>query len=180
MKNLTLHNLKEYSKIAGIYKISINDKIYIGSSKNLKHRLHTHLKTMRYKTHHNKTMQNLFNKYGEKSVFFEVLEIIADFNQLIVREKHYIDTLNPYINHILDPVQIIRDEIYRKRLSESQKEYYKYNDPINLKTVYQYDLQGNYLKEYKSITLAAKETSQEVSAISSVCRNQSYTANGYR
>jgi predicted GIY-YIG superfamily endonuclease len=43
MLNLTLENLKPYNQVSGIYKITINDKFYIGSSNNFYHRLKTHL-----------------------------------------------------------------------------------------------------------------------------------------
>lgn len=179
MEILNLKNIKPFNKISGIYKIKINDKIYIGSAINIKHRLKTHLGTLKTKTHHNRTMQNLFNKYGENEIYFEIVEQ-CDPTCRIEREKYFIDTLKPYINHILDPITLERDEVYKQRISESKKKYYETHDPVNIKTVCQYDLNGLFIAEFKSLTEAAKATSQEVSAICSVCNSRAYTAGSFR
>lgn len=181
MKQLTNENLKEVNKVSGIYKIVINKHFYIGSSRNISSRLKQHRNTLRAKKHHNRTFQRCFNKYGEENLYFECVEIVQDISQLIIREKYYIETLKPDINHILDPVDIKRDKIYRKRISESKKEYFKTHDQINIKEVHQYDLNGNYIATYKSISEAAKETGRiDCTDICAVCNNRVYTARGFR
>lgn len=179
MEKLTLQKIKVYKKVCGIYKIKIHDKEYIGSSKNIQHRLRQHLITLKQNKHHNHTMQNLYNKYGIDNIYFEVIEICLEENR-INREKYYIDSIKPYINHILDPENIIRDKEYKHRISISKKKYYETHSPVNIKMVYQYSLEGKYLQSYKSITDAARATNQDVTAICSVCNNRSYTAGGYR
>ena len=179
MNKLILENLIPHKNKCGIYKITINNKIYIGSSKNIKNRLNTHLKTLKNKTHHNHTMQNLYNKYGIDNIYFEVIETCLEENR-ISREKYYINSIKPYINHILDPENIIRDKEYKHRISISKKKYYETHSPVNIKMVYQYSLEGKYLQSYKSITDAAISTNQDTTAICSVCNNRSYTAGGYR
>ncbi|WIV10530.1 GIY-YIG nuclease family protein [Proteiniborus sp. MB09-C3] len=58
----------------GIYAILINDVIrYIGSSVNLESRKSNHLARLRKGTHH-KELQKLFDKYGEESFKFYVLD----------------------------------------------------------------------------------------------------------
>lgn len=81
---------------SGIYKITCLDNgiIYIGSSNNIQKRSAKHLRCMRKGDHCNPRMQNAFNKYGEKSFIFEVVEIVEDLNNLVVREQHYIDLYN--------------------------------------------------------------------------------------
>lgn len=182
MKNLNTENIKPFTKKIGIYKIKINNKIYIGSSVNVKNRLRVHLQTLKGKKHHNKTMQNLFNKYGENEIYFELVEE-CEKDILIDREKYYMNILKPYINHILDPVKLTRDDTFKKRISESKKEYYKTNDPVNIKVVYQYNLEGLYLNEYKSVTEAAKSITTEESAITAICaccNGRGYTAKGFK
>jgi group I intron endonuclease len=63
-------------KIAGIYKISCtqNNKYYYGSSVDILSRWHSHRKSLRKKLHHNKILQNVWNKYGEESFVFEIIE----------------------------------------------------------------------------------------------------------
>ena len=58
----------------GIYKITINDIIYIGKDFriDLSKRLKAHLRLLNKKTHYNIYMQNMFNKY--QSYNYEVLE----------------------------------------------------------------------------------------------------------
>lgn len=179
MEKLTLQKIKVYKKVCGIYKIKIHNKEYIGSSKNIQHRLRQHLTTLKQNKHHNHTMQNLYNKYGIDNIYFEVIEICLEENR-INREKYYIDSIKPYINHILDPENIIRDEEYKHRISISKKKYYETHSPVNIKMVYQYNLEGKYIQSYKSITDAARATNQDVTAICSVCNNRSYTAGRYR
>lgn len=50
---------------------------------------------------------------------------------------------------------------------------------ITPKTVIQYDLNGNFIKEYKTMFQAGKETGVDVRYISACCRNKQKTAKGY-
>jgi group I intron endonuclease len=61
---------------SGIYCIKniINNKVYIGSSINLNGREYKHFWMLKKNKHDNQFLQNSFNKYGEKSFVFEVLE----------------------------------------------------------------------------------------------------------
>ncbi len=83
----------------GIYKIinTSNNKIYIGSSSNLKKRKSNHFHYLKNNKHPNKHLQSSYNKYGNEYFIFEIIEecIIKD---LILKEQHYIDKLNPDYN----------------------------------------------------------------------------------
>lgn len=83
----------------GVYKISniINDKVYIGSSKNVHTRLRTHRRELKNNVHHSRYLQRAFNKYGAANFLFEVIEYIKDENNLIPREQDYIDLFLSYI-----------------------------------------------------------------------------------
>lgn len=61
---------------SGIYRITnlVTKKIYIGSSKNLKHRFYIHKYRLRKGNHSNPHLQSAWNLYGEDSFLFEVLE----------------------------------------------------------------------------------------------------------
>jgi len=85
---------------SGIYMIKClsNGCRYIGSSKNITGRFSTHKSLLRSNKHHNAHFQNIWNKYGEKSLEFSVLEIVENQEDLIVREQYWIDTLSPEIN----------------------------------------------------------------------------------
>lgn len=120
MEKLNTLTLKTALKSIGIYKIKINDKEYVGSSCNIGHRLKHHLWSLENLKHHNRTMQNLYNKYGKEEIYFTIVEECSD-DILIERETYYISTLNPYINHILNPQTLVRDDICKKRMSEAKK-----------------------------------------------------------
>jgi group I intron endonuclease len=52
-----------------------------------------HKRLLRLGTHDNARLQNAWNKYGEKSFVFSILECIDDRSYLIPREQYWIDTL---------------------------------------------------------------------------------------
>lgn len=172
MELLNKANIKSVLNQSGVYLIKISDKYYVGSSNNIGLRLRTHLSTLKNKTHHNQTMQNCWNKYGDAS--FSILEIT---NDCVGRERHYIEVLEPYMNHILDPVTLVRDETYRKRISESMKKHYENNDVWNKKEVHMYSLNGKYIRSFTSGTEAAEFIGNgDPSGIFQCCNGKAYTA----
>ena len=74
----------------GIYKLSINDYYYIGSSKNLGKRKTTHLSQLKNNKHHNIFLQRIYNKY-KSEINFEILELIEDENFLKKIEQEFLD-----------------------------------------------------------------------------------------
>lgn len=83
---------------SGIYKITniSNEKIYIGSAKNLKNRWSRHKNELRNNNHSNQYLQNSWNKYGEQSFEFTMLEIVDDINDLEDRENYYLNLMKSY------------------------------------------------------------------------------------
>lgn len=181
MEKLNTETLKTALKSVGIYKIKINDKEYIGSSCNIGHRLKHHLWSLENLKHHNRTMQNLYNKYGSENVYFTIVEQCSD-EVLIKREAFYINTLSPYINHILDPQNIVRDDVYKQRLSEAKKKAYANGlKPHNLQAVHKYSLEkGEYLESFESYTAAAKSiNAKSINSIKAVCSLKQTSAGGF-
>lgn len=84
-----------YKKIPGIYKIEClqTGKVYVGSAVSIKARWASHRSDLRGNRHPNKHLQNAWNKYGEQSFAFSVIEE-CEIEQLIDREQHWIDSLN--------------------------------------------------------------------------------------
>lgn len=80
--------------IVGIYKITCipNNKIYIGSSKNIKKRFFNHISSLKHGKHENAYLQHAFNKYGIDNFKFEVIEECL-LEELIQREQYWIDKL---------------------------------------------------------------------------------------
>ncbi len=88
-------NLNHFN-CSGIYIIrnTFNNKIYIGSAKNIKQRLHEHNSMLRRNKHHSKYLQNSYNKYNDRFIF-SILEQ-CEIDNLIIREQYW---LNYYISY---------------------------------------------------------------------------------
>lgn len=86
-------------RCAGIYKI-VNSKtgeFYVGSTKSFKRRWHSHLKLLREKKHHCKSLQESWNNHKESVFVFSILEVVST-SVLAEKEQYYIDTLLPTFN----------------------------------------------------------------------------------
>lgn len=73
----------------GIYKIIniVNNKFYIGSTVNTKRRRARHFSELRTNKHNNKYLQTAWNKYGESSFIFIVVEEVRNVSELLEAEN---------------------------------------------------------------------------------------------
>jgi group I intron endonuclease len=135
---------KELKEKSGIYCILniVNNKIYIGSSKNLQERLTNHKIMLKNNKHYNNILQNSYNKYGEHNFIYNILEF-CNIKDLIKKEQKFISNLDPYYNIIKNVTNL----------------------NITGKIIYQYDLNGNFLKKYDYIKHACKENDIHPSTI---------------
>lgn len=80
----------------GIYKITNtkNDKVYIGSSKNILNRWGNHIFNLVGGKHHSNEFQKDFEKYGVENFIFQVLKILDNKENLLIEEQHYINLYN--------------------------------------------------------------------------------------
>lgn len=158
MKNLFTEKLTYLKNKSGIYQIIINNHIYIGSSINLYDRLLNHKMRLKRNKHHNKFIQSCYNKY--KKCNFIILEE-CDKNILLLREKYWIDSLNPNLNFKLDPTT-------------------QNNCITTSKKVYQYDLNGKYINEYISVSEAARILKLNKNSISKCANNLNNVNKSYK
>lgn len=156
----------------GIYKIfnMLDNKFYIGSSKIcIYKRYKRHLWDLRNNNHHSKYLQNAFNKYGEENFKIELLE---EYNEtdILKKEQHYLDTLKPHYNICKvagNCTGRFVSEETKKKISKSlkgisnkhlfTKENIEKRAETIRKYILQYDLEGNFIKEWKGINVAAKK-----------------------
>jgi group I intron endonuclease len=84
-----------YTRISGIYKIecAASGKVYIGSAVSIRARWASHRSNLRNNRHSNRHLQNAWNKYGEISFVFSVVEL-CEITDLIPREQFWIDAFN--------------------------------------------------------------------------------------
>ena len=120
-------------KRAGIYQIKCrgNGKIYIGQTIDLDRRRYDHLRNLRRGTHHNHYLQRAFNKYGENSFEFSVLQECS-MEELDKAEKDWItkfDSTNPLIGYNLEsggnPGKEVREERKEKKRGKNNKMFGK-------------------------------------------------------
>ena len=138
MKKNLFENLEDLrgKNLCGIYKISIQDHIYIGSSVNIKKRLRRHKTLLRNNKHDNIYMQNAYNKYVKAD--YEIVEVVdksisnKDLRNL---EASYIKSLKADLN-LADPV-----------IGGNGKS----------KEIYQYTFEGEFVKKWVGAAKASRE-----------------------
>lgn len=90
------------TKIIGIYKISIKNHIYIGQSKDINKRLKDHLRDLKQGKHGNSFLQNVYEKYRDKTEFkikTEILHTISPDKDKENQTKTLSVLEQFYINH---------------------------------------------------------------------------------
>lgn len=165
----------------GIYRIknSINNKIYIGSTKNIEARWAKHRALLRHNKHQNAHLQNAWNKYGENAFIFEVIEE-CKIEDLINREQFFIDNLNPEYNQTAIAGKVEMTAERRDKLSKSVLKAYKEGRlEGTTKVIYQYDLRGNYLRSFESLKQAVELTKVDLSHLSEALNGKKNVVGGY-
>lgn len=145
----------------GIYLLMISDHKYVGSSKNLYKRLYDHYHLLSNNKHYNTFLQRSWNKYSGEFIYsiLEYCDNELPKKELLLKEKYYIKLLNADLNLKKDPTT-------EKRCITI------------IKPVYQFDLFGNFIKRWDSITDAAEFYGIDSSNITHVCNHcQAHTQN---
>lgn len=75
---------------SGVYciKNTVNGKIYVGISTNLKHRIKKHFHTLRRGNHHNSHLQKSADFYGLDCFTVEIVEFVEE-SDLLIKENYY-------------------------------------------------------------------------------------------
>lgn len=143
----------------GIYKFEnlINHKIYIGQTTNLEERYKKHIKNIE-DISHNEIFYKALRKYGIENFSYEILEQFdtLDENQLNLLEIFYI---NKYNSLVPNGYNMIPGGSNGSGIAKG-------------KIVLQYDLKGNFIKEYRSAHAAAENTNINYSSICACCREE--------
>lgn len=134
-------------KLCGVYKITnlINGKIYVGQSVDIERRWEQHKRIGQgqlngfYAKDGRRPLYRAINKYGVNSFKFEILELCSE-EMLYEREQYWIDLLHANTKNCTG--YNLNDGGAGNK-NNTQQRY-----------AYQYDLDGNYIGEYESITKA--------------------------
>lgn len=143
----------------GIYKITnlINNKIYIGQSVNIERRIGAHFNYAFSKgaKEYNTPIHNAIRLYGKENFKWEILKECTE-EELDDLEIYYIDLYNS------------TDRNIGYNLTTGGSGGHK----TNCRHVLQYDLDGNFIKEWDSIWEAAKELGFSKYSIAACCYGQ--------
>lgn len=207
----SLHSRKEMSLTGIYRIINlVNNKSYVGSAaKSFKRRLWEHCSDLRRNNHCNNYLQKAFNKYREENFVFTIIEYCPP-EQCVEREQYWLDYYQPFSTKGYNICKIAgttlgyrHNEVTIKKMKEIGK-----SKPINPKAiramqlsnkgkknpksakrasetfsipVIQLDLEGNFIKEWKSATEATKSfgLSKTDSNISACTRGKCKSARGY-
>lgn len=153
----------------GIYCIEnkVNNKKYIGLSHNIENRWKSHIRALNCNKHINSYLQSSWNKYGENSFDFYIIEQCAD-NVIKERERYYIslyNTLNrEYGYNQTSGGDGVKDLDFNcvEKISISETLY----------PVVQLDKMGNLVGEYRNCRVAAKAIKAKTENIRNCCNKR--------
>ena len=146
---------------SGVYKITcdINNHFYYGSSVNIKSRFQNHINKLRTQKHRNKRLQRIYNKYGENSLFFEIVEY-CNIEMVLEYEQKYINKHfeNPncinFCKHAKAPMAgLTFSDDHKRKISESQirNKYIFHYSNGDIKTFNSLRNAGDFFKTKPSI-----------------------------
>lgn len=158
--------LKASGSISGIYSITntVNNKQYVGQTSDIDGRWKRHRFDLKHHYHSNKHLQSAWDKYGESSFIFAVLEV-CPLEQLDDKEEYWIKRLNSFHGG------------YNLSECGSGCRGYKHND-VELKKmrmvqhpqpVFQIAQNGFVIAEWESASQAAKQLSLSLCGIKACC-----------
>jgi group I intron endonuclease len=154
-----------------IYSIkSIKHNLYyIGKTCDPNFRKYNHFRDLKNNNHCNKHLQRVYNKYGKENLVFTILKKLDCCTKKIINQveiaciKEYDSYHNGY------------------NLTEGGDGGRTYTGNIHPreKKVYQYDMKGVYVKQWKNARLVFKKLGFNWSKISAVCRGSRKSAYNY-
>ncbi len=166
----------------GIYGIKniISNKIYIGKGKSISSRFASHKYALRNNKHVNPHLQNSWNKHTEENFNFFIIERCAIEN-LCEKEEYWINFFNSIndefgfnlmkpgrenYSHSKETIEKMSRVKKGKKITEEHCE----NIKLSLyKPVLQYDLDGNFIKEWLGASQIRDVLGYNQSNITGVC-----------
>lgn len=125
----------------GIYKLTnnINDKVYIGQSKDTDMRFESHMNMLWNRNHHSYKLQKFYNDNPGVKIGCECLEEVENEKYLLAREKYYIDLYDSCNNgfNVINPKDYDSENNKYTKFENAKDEFKyladKYKDNLILK-----------------------------------------------
>ncbi len=155
--------MRKIERISGIYKITNknNGKFYIGSSSKINERWTDHKYLLNSNRHHSKHLQRAWNKYGEDSFVFEVIEECSP-DKILEKEQEYLNVLlkadlflTKESNYFIEQGYNINPIVSGMRINVSEESIRKMLTTKDV-AIYCIDIYGKILAEYLSVGCASK------------------------
>jgi len=225
----------------GIYILTnkVNKKVYIGASVDIYKRIKQHKKLLKYKCHHNETLQLDYIRYDKSAFIFNILELCEE-SDLYSREIYWIEEFKSYIdkegynktkggqgnrcnddtrnkiskalkghkhsretkikiglnskartqgknNPFYGKKHSIRTRNYLSKINTGkkysketrEKQSKSYNRSDHVKAITQYNITGDFVREWDAIIDASRELNIERRNINACCKNKRKSAGGY-
>lgn len=176
----------QYQFVSGIYYIknTITNMYYIGSSKNIGHRLSKHFSNLRKDKHPNIKLTNDYKKYGQDSFIFGILE--KTDRDLLIKERDYQLKYNENELYNLQIKDTCRSEAQIYAAKHSSKESHKtpeYREKMRLiksNRVARIDKKTlEILEIYENVSIAGIKCYLSNSTIMGACNGSKPQAGGY-
>jgi hypothetical protein len=159
--------MEEVVKIYGLYDPINNETFYVGKTINpLNVRLHNHIAKKNGNKQKERTINNIIIK-GKRPLIWEICSCNKDEWELVEIEM---------IRFIRDDIGCPLTNIAPGGMFDTN---YELNDYKNKKSINQYDINGNYIRTYKSIAEAARYLNKNRYLIIQCINNRTITAYGY-
>lgn len=159
---MKLTDYKKLPRIKCIYALYDNiDKLYIGSTADLRDRAHRHYSSLLRKSHHSKKLQEKFDEGGDLSILILDLLVSDDINEI---EIEYIKKFNSVKNGY----NMILDSRNTGKFKQSEKALSNFKKARSIKVV-KLTLDGDFVEEFDSVSDASKSVNSQSTNISKCC-----------
>jgi group I intron endonuclease len=157
-----------------------NNKLYIGSTVNLKKRLIAHYNFLNKNKHINVKLQRSWNIHGEESFVIYLLEENINIEKIIEREQFYIDKYDT-VKYGYNILPNAGTSLGQKWTKKQKNNYSNLKKSLELgESVIQYTIKGEKIGEFKNMKSAAKVLGlKNPPNIGMVCRGERKTFGGY-
>ena len=177
---------------SGIYAIKnlTNGKLYIGKACCLRQRLNNHKYLLRHNKHVNIHLQHAWNLYGKDNFTFDIIEY-CNVDDLPIRESYWVEFYQTNNDKFGYNLMIVgrsnhkHSDETKKKMSNAKKgkklspTHLKNNTLSKYKPILQFDINGNFIKEWLGASYVRDVLKYNQTNITAVCNGKRRTAHGY-